>query len=99
MVGTLPSSARGAGSIPGQEAKLLHASEPKTQNIKKKKKSNIIANLIKTFKMALIKKTFKNFFLREYLVDLDMAKVVGLVAGEGDSKYLNLISTDAFKGK
>ena len=85
MVGTLPSSARGAGSIPGQEAKLLHASEPKTQNIKKKKKKkgNIIANLIKTFKMALIKKTFKIFFLREYLVDLDMAKVVGLVAGEG----------------
>ena len=33
--------------------------------------------------MALIKKTFKIFFLREYLVDLDMAKVVGLVAGEG----------------
>ena len=49
--------------------------------------------------MALIKKTFKNFFLREYLVDVDMAKGVGLVEGEGESKYLNLISTDAFKGK
>ena len=60
---------------------MPQSQKPKT--LKKKKKGNIIANLIKTFKMALIKKTFKIFFLREYLVDLDMAKVVGLVAGEG----------------
>ena len=61
---------------------MPQSQKPKTLK-KKKKKGNIIANLIKTFKMALIKKTFKIFFLREYLVDLDMAKVVGLVAGEG----------------
>ena len=37
MVKTLPSNAGGAGSIPGQGAKIPHASWPKNQNIKKKK--------------------------------------------------------------
>ena len=31
MVKTLPSNAEGAGSIPGQGAKILHASQPKNQ--------------------------------------------------------------------
>ena len=35
-VGTLPSNSGGAGSIPGQEAKIPHASGPKNQNIKQK---------------------------------------------------------------
>ena len=35
MVKTLPSSAGGASSIPGQGAKVAHASWPKNQNIKK----------------------------------------------------------------
>ena len=34
MVKTLPSNAWGEGSIPGQEAKIPHASKSKTQNIK-----------------------------------------------------------------
>ena len=31
VVKTLPSNAEGAGSIPGQGAKILHASQPKIQ--------------------------------------------------------------------
>ena len=34
MVKTSPSTARGAGSIPGQETKIPHASRPKNQNNK-----------------------------------------------------------------
>ena len=37
MVKTLPSNAGCAGLIPGQGAKIPHASQPKNQNIKKKK--------------------------------------------------------------
>ena len=37
------------GSIPGWEAKILHSSQPKNQNIKKKR-SNIVTNPMKTFK-------------------------------------------------
>ena len=40
MVRTSPSNAEGAGSIPGQEAKILHASWPKNQNIKQKQYCN-----------------------------------------------------------
>ena len=36
MVKTSPSNAGGAGSIPGQGAKIPHASGPKNQNIKQK---------------------------------------------------------------
>ena len=36
VVKTLPSNARGVGSIPGQGAKIPHASQPKNQNIKQK---------------------------------------------------------------
>ena len=36
MVKTSPSKAWGAGSIPGQGAKIPHASGPKNQNIKQK---------------------------------------------------------------
>ena len=35
VVKTSPSSAGGAGSIPGRGAKILHAGWPKNQNIKK----------------------------------------------------------------
>ena len=41
MVKTLPSNAGGEGSIPGQEAKIPHASGPKTKALKKKKKKLI----------------------------------------------------------
>ena len=40
MVKTLPSDAGGAGSIPGQGAKIPHASWPKNQNIKPKQYCN-----------------------------------------------------------
>ena len=40
MVGTLPSYAGGAGSIPGQGAKTPRASWPKSQNIKLKQYCN-----------------------------------------------------------
>ena len=40
MVKTSPSNAEGAGSIPGQEAKIPHASQPKNQNIKQKQYCN-----------------------------------------------------------
>ena len=36
VVKTSPSSAGGAGSIPGQGAKIPHAAGPKNQNIKQK---------------------------------------------------------------
>ena len=39
VVKTLPSNAGGEGSIPGQEAKIPHASGPKTKALKKKKKT------------------------------------------------------------
>ena len=44
MVKTSPSKARGEGTIPGWGAKIPHASWPKTQNIKKKKKPEAVYN-------------------------------------------------------
>ena len=40
MVQILPSNARGAGSIPGQVAKIPHALWPKSQNIEQKQYYN-----------------------------------------------------------
>ena len=40
MVKALSSSAGGAGLIPGREAKIPHASQPKNQNIKQKQYCN-----------------------------------------------------------
>ena len=40
MVKTLSSNAEGVGSIPGQGAKIPHASWPKNQNIKQKQYCN-----------------------------------------------------------
>ena len=40
VVKTLPSNAGGAGSIPGQGAKIPHALWPKNQNIKQKQFCN-----------------------------------------------------------
>ena len=45
VVRTSPSNARGAGSIPGQGAKIPHASWPESQN-----RSSIVTNSIKTIK-------------------------------------------------
>ena len=54
MVKTSPSNAKGAGSIPGQRAKIPL---PRNQNINR---NNIITNSIKTLKMVHIKKKKKN---------------------------------------
>ena len=40
VVKTSPSSEGGVGSIPGQGAKMSHASQPKNQNIKQKQYCN-----------------------------------------------------------
>ena len=49
MVRTSPSNARGAGSIPGQGAKIPRASWPENQNMKKNTTGiNIVTNSIKT---------------------------------------------------
>ena len=52
MVKISPSSAGGAGSIPGPEAEISTAPLPKNQNIDNR--SNIVTNLIKTLKMFYI---------------------------------------------
>ena len=48
MVKALPSNAGGVGSIPGQGAKIAHAS--KNQNIKNR--SNMVTDSIKDFKKS-----------------------------------------------
>ena len=53
MVETLPSSAGHAGLIPGQGAKIPHASGPKSQNIRQKQYCN------KCNKMVHIKRILK----------------------------------------
>ena len=57
VVKTLPSSAGGAGLIPGQGAKISPAFWPKNPP---KYTSNVVTNSIKTIKMAHLKKIFKN---------------------------------------
>ena len=48
VVRTVPSSAEGAGSIPGRGAGFLHALGPKNQNIKNK--GSVVTSSIKTLK-------------------------------------------------
>ena len=55
VVKTSPSSAGGVGSVPGQGAKIPHASEPKNQNIKQQQYCNKFNKDFKT-KMKNIKK-------------------------------------------
>ena len=50
VVKTLPSNAGDVGLIPGLRAKILHASWPKSQNIKQKQN---VTNSIKTLKNGL----------------------------------------------
>ena len=52
-VKTLPSHSAGAGSIPGQGARIPHTSWPKNKNIKQKEYCN---KFNKDFKMVHIKK-------------------------------------------
>ena len=56
MVETSPSSAGGAGSIPGQGAEIPHALGPKNQNIKQKQCCNKFS---KDFKIGPHQKMFK----------------------------------------
>ena len=48
MVKTLPSNAEGVGYIPGQGAKISHASRPKTQNMKQRQYCNKFNKDLKT---------------------------------------------------
>ena len=71
MVKTSSSNAGGVGSTPDQGAKIPRASRPKSQTnkqkkqLKKKTRSNIVTNPIKTFKMVHIQKNFLIFFFLE----------------------------------
>ena len=57
MVKTSPSNAGDVGSIPGQGAKIPHASGPKNQNIKQKQYCNKFNK--KTLEMVHIKKSLR----------------------------------------
>ena len=57
VVGTSPSNAERASSLPGGGNKMLHALRP--EKTKNKNGSNIVTNSVKTLKMVHIKKTFK----------------------------------------
>ena len=61
VVKTLPSCASGEDSIPGWGVKILHALGSKTQNIKKKNRSSIVTNSIKTFFFFFLRNEPKNF--------------------------------------
>ena len=56
MVKTLPFNEGGVGSIPGQEAKIPHASWPKNQNIKQKQ---YCSKFSKDFKNGPLQKILK----------------------------------------
>ena len=61
MVKTLPSNAGGVGSIPGQGAKISHASRPENQNINNR--SDIIRSSMKILTKGVhIKKKKKESF-------------------------------------
>ena len=54
VVKTSPSNAGGVSSIPGQETKIPHASQPKNKNIKNR--INIVTSSTKTLEMVHSKK-------------------------------------------
>ena len=60
MVKTSPSNAGGAGSIPGQGAKIPHALGPKKQNVRQKQYCN---KFNKDFKWSTSKIILKKKFL------------------------------------
>ena len=60
MVKILPSNAGGAGLIPGQRAKIPHASQPENQNIKQKEYCNKFNEDLK--KWSTSKKVLRNVF-------------------------------------
>ena len=55
VVNTSPSIARGAGSFPGQGAKIPHTLRPKNQNVKQKQCCNRLNKYLK-IKMVHVKK-------------------------------------------
>ena len=59
MVGILPSSAMGEGSISSLGARIPHVSWPRNEGIKKKNEGNVVASSMGTLKMVHIKKSFK----------------------------------------
>ena len=58
MIKILPSNTGGEGSIPGQEAKIPHASWVKNRkHLKRRRRSNIVTNSVETSK-TVQKKNF-----------------------------------------
>ena len=72
MVKTLPYNSGDAGLIPGEGAKIPHASGSKHQNIKKKKKQ-YCNKFNKDFKMVHIKKKKKKILNNNTLVIINKA--------------------------
>ena len=64
VVKTLPSDARGGGSIPGGGAEIPHASRPKNQNIKQKRYCN---KFNKDFKNGPHQNNLKNWGKNGYM--------------------------------
>ena len=63
---TSPSNAEGAGSTPGQGAKILHPSQPKNQNIKQKQCSKKFSKILQRWFTS--KNLFKKKAERGYLL-------------------------------
>ena len=63
MVESSPSNAGGVNLIPGQEAKIPHASGPKSQNIKQKQHCNKFNEEKKKKKRVLKTSTFPTWSL------------------------------------
>ena len=88
VVGTLPSNSGSMGSIPGEEARTPTCPVPTTHPLKNKKRSNVVTNSMKIFKMvhiSLLKKhayrVISHVFLLYPLTDLSHTCAVS-----GDSR-------------
>ena len=71
----------GVGSIPGQGAKILYASAKKNKN-----RGNIVANSIKTLKMAHIKKKKEKASQSAGLCPPDQALILSHMSNRGGPK-------------
>ena len=62
VVRTLPSNAGGAGSIPGQGARVPHASQPKNRNVKQKQYCDKFGKDFKNGPHQKKKKNYHSYF-------------------------------------
>ena len=63
VIKILPSNAGGMGLLPGQEAKILYASQPKHQNIKQKQYCNKFNGLHQNKKKIFLNKFWYHFLI------------------------------------